>query len=176
MGYCIPVVFSCNNFYVSFLLGFVNWNNKTFFRAMEKDAFKKWQTNIYNAIKKDYGDNSSYHRLPYVPDFSPTTSGNTYVSNQELKDLILALTNFVASSATTNNDNTTENVSATLTELPAFTAKINDCLKCVICFEKNLQSLSCCIHCGRFIGCFECIIHVDGSPICQKKFEIKCTS
>ena len=150
MEYGIPVVFSCNNFYVSFLLGFVNWYNKTFFRAMEKEAFKKWQTNIYNAIKIDYGDNSSDEGneilsdifpevppLPYFPNFSPITSGNTYVSNQELKDLILTLTNFVASSVTTNNDNTTENVSATLTELPAFTAIINDCFKCVICFEKS---------------------------------------
>ena len=95
-GYCIPVVFSCDNIYVSFLLGSVNWNNKTFFRAMEKDAFKKWQPNIckqYN--KKDYSDNSSDvgdEILPDIfpdvlplfdfPDFAPTTSGNTCVSNQ----------------------------------------------------------------------------------------------
>ena len=126
---------------------------------MEKDAFKKWQPNIYNTIKQNYGDNSSGEEneisdifpdvppLPDFPDFAPTTSGNTYVSNQELKDLILTLTNFVTSSATTSNDNTTENTSVALTELPALTEKINDCFNCVICFEKNsvvklLHSLS----------------------------------
>ena len=186
-GYCIHTVFSCDNFYVSFLLGFVNWNNKTFFRAMEKDAFEKWQPNIYNAIKQYYGDNSSDEEdeilsdifpevppLPDFPDFAPTTSGNTYVSNQELKDLILTLTNFVTSRATTSNNNTTENTSVALTELPALTEKLSDCFNCVICSEKNFQSLSFCIHC-RFIGCFECSIHVDRCPICRKKFKIKCT-
>ena len=92
--------------------------------------------------------------------------------------MILTLTNFVTSSATTNNDNTTENTSVALTELPALTEKINDYFKCVICFEKNFQSLSFCIHCvqcGRFIGRFECSIHVNRCPICRKNFKIKCT-
>ena len=39
---------------------------------------------------------------------------------------------------------------------------------------KKIQSLSFCIHC-RFIGSFECNIHVDRCPICRKNFKIKCT-
>ena len=91
---------------------------------MEKDAFKKWQPHIYNTIKKDYGDNSSDEEdellfdifldvppLPDFPNFAPNSNGNTYDSYQELKDLILTLTNFASSRATTHSDNTTENAS-----------------------------------------------------------------
>ena len=63
-GFCILVAFSFVNFYVSFLLGFVNWNNKTFSRATEKYAFKKWQPNIYNTIK-DYDDNFGNEEMNY---------------------------------------------------------------------------------------------------------------
>ena len=62
---------------------------------MEKDAFKKWQSNIYNTIKKDEEKNSSdeedeilsdiFPDVPPLPDFldfAPTTSGNTILSNQ----------------------------------------------------------------------------------------------
>ena len=115
--------------------------------------------------------------LPDFPNFARTISGNTYVSNQELKDLILTLTNFATSSVTTISDNTTESASVGLTELPALTEKTNDCFKCAIYFEKNLPSLRFCMHCGRFIGCLECIInHVIRCLISRKNFKIKCTS
>ena len=38
---------------------------------MEKDAFKKWQPNIYNTIKKDYGDNSSDEEDEILADMFP---------------------------------------------------------------------------------------------------------
>ena len=38
---------------------------------MEKDAFKKWQPNIYNTTKKDYGDNSSDEEDEILSDMFP---------------------------------------------------------------------------------------------------------
>ena len=115
---------------------------------MEKDAFKKWQPNIYSTIKKSDSDEEDeilsdiFPDIPPLPvNFAPTTSGNTYVSNQGLKVLILPLTNFVTSSGTTNNDSTRENASITLTELPALKEKINDSFKC----RKNFRiKCTCC--------------------------------
>ena len=59
---CIFSQFFLIIFHVSFLLGFVNWNNVRYFRAIKEDVYKKWQSNIYNIItkiKEDYGDNFS---------------------------------------------------------------------------------------------------------------------
>ena len=69
-GYCLPVFFSCDNFYVSFLLGFVNWHNMIFFNAMDKDAFRKRLPKMYNTIKTDCDDSSS-DKVDEISDIFP---------------------------------------------------------------------------------------------------------
>ena len=109
--------------------------------------------------KKDYIGNFSdegneifsdiFPDLPPLPDFldfAPASSGNTYYKYVTASLLV------TLGGAGGDPSHYSKNWIA--------------CFQCVICFEKNLRSLSFCIHCGRFLSCFECIIHIDRCPIC----------
>ena len=61
-------------------------------------------------------------------------------------------------------------------ELNNFLAKIRDCFRCAICLESNFTSVTFCYICGRFLGCYECVIRLEKCPMCRKDFDVKCTS
>ena len=56
----------------------------------------------------------------------------------------------------------------------------NDNLKsifrCVICFESRPDNFLACFHCGRYLGCYMCIVRLEKCPLCRKEFKCsKCS-
>lgn len=90
----------------------------------------------------------------------PSTSSLTYVSNTELKSLIVDLQEKVTAGK--------ENVPTRTQEV---LKKIGDSLRCIICMEIcNCDNLFFCIHCGRMVGCFTCCVGLDKCPTCREEF------
>ena len=51
----------------------------------------------------------------------------------------------------------------------------NDNLKslfrCVICFESRPDNFLACFHCGRYLGCYMCIVRLEKCLLCRKEFK-----
>ena len=172
---------------------------------MEKDVFKSWQPQLYHTIKKDYpslwndshddtdmGSNFETNEndlldlfggVSPLPSNTPMATGvnstsnrfNSYVSNSELKEILLTIKYAVGVQLPEISANSS-NSTGSNTELNDFLAKIRDCFRCVICLESDFTSITFCYICGRFLGCYECVIHLEKCPMCRKDFNVKCTS
>lgn len=60
-------------------------------------------------------------------------------------------------------------------ELKNFLSRIRDCFWHVICLESYFARVSFCDICGSFLGCRECVIHLEKCPMRRKDFNVKCT-
>ena len=97
---------------------------------------------------------------------------NSYVSNNELKEILLTINHAVG----VRLPEVSANSSKSNTKLKDFLPKIRDCFRCVICLESYFTSVSFCYICGRFLECCECVIHLEKCPMCRKDFSVECTS
>ena len=172
---------------------------------MEKDVFKSWQTQLYHTIKKDYpslwndsdddtdvgsnfetNENDILDLFGSVPPLPSNTSMataakstnnqfNLYVSNRELKEILLTIKDAVGVQLPEISANSS-NSTGRNTELNDFLPKIRDYFQFVICLESNFASVSFFYICGRFLGCCKCAIHSEKCAISQKDFNVKYTS
>jgi len=48
--------------------------------------------------------------------------------------------------------------------------------RCIVCFEPKPNCFLACHFCGRYLGCYSCIIKIKRCPICRKDFKCEICS
>ena len=142
----------------------------------DTDMGSNFETNEDNFLDLFGGVPPLLSNTPMTKAANSTNSRfNSYVSNSELKEILLIIKDAVGVQLPEISANSS-NSTGSNTELNHLFAKIRDCFRCVICLGSNFTSVTFCYICGCFLGCCECVIHLEKCPICRKDFNIKCTS
>ena len=122
---------------------------------------------------------------------NPNVSSTSFISSSSTSSSTLpnpnvSSTSFISSSSTSSSDscmvesiklivrNAAKDIKSEISKCKSNQASMLDSFRCLICLENKPSKFRVCYHCGRYLGCYECIIKIDKCPICRKSFS--CTA
>lgn len=134
-------------------------------RAIDKDQFKALKPSAWTMIKNDYGFFSS------DDDQEPDNNYNNDTVDVPGPSIEPSPT----SSNGKNHTNIINELKKELNNLKEYSIK--SLFRCLICYETKPNCYLSCYFCGRYLGCYSCVIKLKKCPLCYKTFQCEvCTA
>lgn len=147
-----------------FFVGNTFWAAQKVFRVFYIKNFADWKPHVWNSIKADYGFYTEEEDDDDV-DFSPSPG---------LATLHPSCSSVPLNSTSTDSTQSAKGAEAKLDKILNMLnteeekKNLREVFKCLICRETACSlMLSCNTGCGRFLGCFSCLFHVESCPVCR---------